>query len=284
MTHLKRRRPRGFVGLRPVSLAAVEPTDVGVRVLHAALGSGRTGSGLRSSSRKPRDHMRFYKAVILLVGAIIATPTRGVAEPSTIDAVDVSGAEQWASIYVDARIAAGDIALSASEKSPSFTSMAAPSQAGLWDAPDVSAPDVLGAFQVRGGDGQAPTVDAATPMGLPGDGGEDQYFPVGMVRTGTVDENGVDHASGRHVWSQTDLSIGPQNGGLANSVQYTVGEDLTSRPQIDKRRRPRSRRSGSRRSAVPARRRRRWCPRLGRRQPSTNRRRRRRPQARSGAG
>ncbi|WP_341021731.1 RHS repeat-associated core domain-containing protein [Brevundimonas diminuta] len=99
---------------------------------------------------------------------------------------------------------------------------------GLWDAP---APSVEAASEEPADAARA--AGEITPMGVPGDDGEDQYFPVGMIRSGTVDENGVDHATGRHVWSQTDLSIGPEQGGLSNTVQYTVGEDLTSRPQID---------------------------------------------------
>ncbi|MGH6617679.1 MAG: hypothetical protein ACRECS_26160, partial [Sphingomonas sp.] len=83
-------------------------------------------------------------------------------------------------------------------------------------------------------DGQARASSAASPSAAPGDDGEDRYFPVGMIRSGLVDGNGVDHASGRHAWSQMDLSIGPKDGGgLSNIVQYAVGEDSTSRPQID---------------------------------------------------
>lgn len=67
------------------------------------------------------------------------------------------------------------------------------------------------------------------------DGGEDRFFPTGMVRDGaTVDGNGVDRATGRHIWSEMDISIGPKGaGGLSNTVQYAVGETSTSRPQID---------------------------------------------------
>ncbi|HUH23418.1 MAG TPA: hypothetical protein VLZ51_05100, partial [Brevundimonas sp.] len=176
-----------------------------------------------------RHHL---KAVLLVVGTFLAAPAWGQSGP-------VVDARQDAElIYQDAETTQGVSAAGADQGGLNFLVDAASQEVGQepWIAPHLSSSND---FEAARGPVLAPEAALksaqASTASTSGDGGEDRFFPAGMVRNGApVDGNGVDRATGNHVWSQMDISIGPKDaGGLSNTVQYAVGEGSVSRPKID---------------------------------------------------
>ncbi|MFK0298744.1 RHS repeat domain-containing protein [Brevundimonas sp. NPDC090276] len=175
-----------------------------------------------------RHHL---KAVLLVVGALLAAPAWGQSGP-------VVDARQDAEVvYQDAETTQSVVAGTA-QGELNFLVDAASQGVGQepWIAPHLSSSND---FEAARGPSMVPEVASrsaqASTTSTSGDGGEDRFFPTGMVRNGApVDGNGVDRATGNHVWSQMDISIGPKDaGGLSNTVQYAVGEGSVSRPRID---------------------------------------------------
>ena len=176
---------------------------------------------------------RHLNAAWLMAIALFVTPTWAFAEPV------IDGGSSVEAVYQDTDVAdalsddkadQGELNFLVEGGSPGETQEP-------WVAPHSSS---LSAFEAARGPILAPdmaarSVQAVTTSAFP-EGGEDRFFPAGMVRDGsTVDGNGVDRSTGRHVWSQMDISIGANGaGGLSNTVQYAAtGNDTPALPQID---------------------------------------------------